>query len=131
MYHNNAGKPYIGDSDLVSCLLRDRLETKLSELYSNRYEAFFDEEAEVLSYEDNTVQALTAIVKQEQNCYYEYKQAWSIWSTMRVDDRLFLLQTFQKHFNQLSKRNSATRNILVFCKVFISEFVPIISTNRN
>lgn len=131
MYPDNLDKAFIENSSMVSCLLRKQLETKLFELYANGYRRFLDEDALLLNYDENYINQLAAVATQQKKHLSEYQQAWGIWSAMEVDDRLFLLKTFQEHFNRLKGKKSAKRNMLVFCKVFISEFVPIISTNRN
>ncbi|WP_290307053.1 hypothetical protein [Mucilaginibacter flavus] len=132
MYPEKLSRSFIIDNNLVSCLLRDRLETKLTELYANGYEAFLDEQIPASNDEQSCFDELLKLTAVQENTnFYEYRQAWIAWSTMNLEDRLYLLKTFQQHFSSLNACNKPKRNVMFFCKVFITEFVPLIATTPN
>jgi hypothetical protein len=115
---------------LSSEQIRQKLESKLSQLFLNRKNAFYKylyEGREAVEPDGIQIIQLVSAIKFDALKFARLETSIRTWSWMYADDRMSVIQGFLFLFSDyMNDFNPAQKN-MIFCSIFINEFTDILS----
>jgi hypothetical protein len=114
----------------ASELIRQKLENKLKEVLQCKESVFYS----YLNNRDSTddleeiqVIKLVSNIKFDKRGFKKLQVAFDTWTGMYPDDRMSVIEGFMILFSDYIKDFNAAKKNMIFCSLFIHEFVPILS----
>jgi hypothetical protein len=115
---------------LSSEQIRQKLETKLNQVFLNRESSFYKylyEGRESVETDGIQIIQLVSTIKFDKQKFERLQTSIDTWFWMYPDDRMSIIQGFLFLFSDYMSDFSAAQKNMIFCSIFINEFIEILS----
>ncbi|WP_158796417.1 hypothetical protein [Pedobacter sp. L105] len=121
-----------GHRDLVSFVLVGHLNSKLKNLSKdNGYHRYIVEEDYTMHYHSIDNFVMSTCSHSSLTSFLNLKKALKTWTALPAPYRLEVMLNFREHMVELYPAKKRHFKMIVFCRVFMHEFLPILSTGNN
>jgi hypothetical protein len=121
-----------GRRDLVSYVLIGHLNSKLKNLSKdNGYHQYIMDEDHTMYHHSLDNFVLSTCSHSSLTSFLNLKKAMKTWTALPAPDRLEVMLNFREYMIELYPSKKRHFKMMVFCRVFMHEFLPILSIGNN